>query len=111
MLHDQPRNSLYRQGIESTVEEDDFVLDIGCGSGLLSMLAARTSAQHIFAAELDPVLASTAARIIESNGMEDRISIVKKMSTDLVVGYVFEPDSKNACLYYLIYFAQRALPR
>ena len=34
MLQDAERNAAYSRGIESVVEEDDLVVDIGTGSGI-----------------------------------------------------------------------------
>ena len=42
MLHDTERNAAYAAAIEADAAPDDFVLDVGCGSGLLSLLASRT---------------------------------------------------------------------
>lgn len=39
MLQDTERNEAYRQGIEATLEEDDLVIDIGTGGGLLALMA------------------------------------------------------------------------
>ncbi len=41
MLHDRQRNAAYAAGLQRVVQPGDIVLDIGCGSGLLSLLAAR----------------------------------------------------------------------
>lgn len=87
MMHDTERNAAYARAIAAEVEEDDFVLDIGAGSGLLSLLASRTLAQHIFACEADPTLASAARAVVEGNDLGDRITVRPKPSTALRVSW------------------------
>ncbi|KAL6175795.1 hypothetical protein ACLB2K_052434 [Fragaria x ananassa] len=41
MLNDSPRNTAYRRAIDKIVPQPCRVLDIGAGTGLLSMMAAR----------------------------------------------------------------------
>ncbi|MSO65728.1 MAG: hypothetical protein EXQ85_08030 [Alphaproteobacteria bacterium] len=62
------------------------VLDIGAGSGLLSMMAIRVGAAAVSACEVDPVIAEVARTIIERNGYADRIHLTAKRSSDLIVG-------------------------
>ena len=87
MMHDSERNRKYAQALHADVRDDDFVLDVGCGSGLLSLLASRTVAQHVFACEADPMLCEAARAVIGRNDADDRVTIRGKMSTDLVVGW------------------------
>ena len=62
------------------------VLDIGTGSGLLSMLAARAGAGRVYTCEMIDSLAQTAREIIDDNGLADRIQVFNKRSTDLRIG-------------------------
>lgn len=83
MLADEARNDLYARAIRATVRPGDLVLDIGAGSGLLAMMAARAGAAKVVACEANPALAATARRIVERNGFDDRIEIVAAKSTAL----------------------------
>jgi protein arginine N-methyltransferase 7 len=94
MMHDTERNAAYAAALLLTVQPDDLVLDIGAGSGLLSLLASKTPAQHIFACEADAVLADAARAVVEANGLSDKITIHSKMSTDLVIGWSNDLPSK-----------------
>ena len=87
MLQDRRRNEAYRRGIEQTVEEDDLVVDIGTGSGLLAMMAAGAGAQHVFAIEGDPKLEKAARLVIEDNRYEEKVTVIGKHSTEVKVGY------------------------
>jgi type III protein arginine methyltransferase len=74
MLRDIARNAVYRRAIEAAAP-GRRVLDIGTGSGLLAMMAARAGATHVHACEGNPMLAATARDIIAANGLADRITV------------------------------------
>ena len=86
MLVDERRNEAFDQAIKSVVGSTDYVLDIGAGSGLLSMMAARAGAAKVVAVERIAELAEAATRIVAANGYADNITVLAKNSTDLVVG-------------------------
>ena len=62
------------------------VLDIGTGTGLLSMMAVRCGADTVTACEAFTPMVAVAARCIEANGMAGQITIIPKRSTDIVLG-------------------------
>lgn len=74
MLHDHRRNGAYRAAIERFAP-GRTVLDIGTGSGLLAMMAARAGAERVYACEEDSMLAASARKIIAANGLSDRIKV------------------------------------
>ena len=86
MMNEAKRNLAYRDAIRAVVEPDDHVLEIGTGAGLLAMMAAEAGAKHVTTCEMVPIVAEEAARIVEKNGFADRVSVVAKRSTSLVVG-------------------------
>jgi predicted RNA methylase len=86
MLNDLERNDAFAVALERVVPANAHVLDIGSGTGLLAMMAVRAGAGHVTTCEANPVLARIAERVIEVNGLADRITVVPRMSTDLVVG-------------------------
>lgn len=83
MLEDEPRNEAFARAIERAVGPATRVLDIGTGSGLLAMIAARAGAADVVGCEAHPALAETAGRIVATNGLEDRVRIIAKHSTEL----------------------------
>jgi protein arginine N-methyltransferase 7 len=87
MLQDLDRNRAYRLGIEATVEEGDLVVDIGTGSGLLSILAKRAGAEHCFAIEGDPALQAASKAVIAANGLSEDITVIPKHSTMVTCGF------------------------
>lgn len=89
MLNDVPRNDAFEAAIAKAIADrgpDVQILDIGTGSGLLSMMAARAGAKHVVTCEVVPVIAETARKVVEQNGLSDRIVVVNKSSSELVVG-------------------------
>lgn len=89
MLNDVQRNDAFEVAIGKAIAmrgSDARILDIGTGSGLLSMMAARAGSSDIVTCEAVPIIAEAAERIIAQNGFSDQISLIKKKSTELVVG-------------------------
>lgn len=79
MLDDQVRNQAYARAIEKAVRPGMKVLEIGAGSGLLSLIAARAGAE-VTTCESDPAIAAVARLIIDRNGFADRIRLIPKPS-------------------------------
>ncbi|MBF0247408.1 MAG: 50S ribosomal protein L11 methyltransferase [Alphaproteobacteria bacterium] len=86
MLADQDRNDAFEAAIKARVKPGDIVLDVGTGSGLLSMMAARAGAEHVYTCECEPVMAQLARQIICLNGLDDKITVLPKHSSDVRVG-------------------------
>jgi type II protein arginine methyltransferase len=84
MLLDHERNAAYAQAITAAVRPGMLVLEIGAGSGLLAMIAARAGAQ-VLTCEKNPMIAAAAERIVARNGLADRIRIVRKQSDALLI--------------------------
>lgn len=49
------------------------VVDIGCGTAVLAMAAARTWPHVVYASDIDPVAVEVAAANVRANGLEDRV--------------------------------------
>ena len=81
MLADESRNEAYQKAIEKAVTNDSIVLDIGTGTGLLSMMAARAGAKKVVACEMNKKLAETAKEIIAANHFSDKITLLNQKST------------------------------
>jgi tetratricopeptide (TPR) repeat protein len=86
MLADEARNEAYQKALEAAIRPGDTVLDIGTGSGLLSMMAARAGAKKVIACEMNTKLARTAREIVEDNGLDDKITILNRHSGELIMG-------------------------
>ena len=85
MVNDNPRNDAYQAAVSRAVP-GKRVLDIGTGSGLLAMMAARAGAKSVTTCEATEVIAERACDIIALNGLADRINVIAKHSTALSAG-------------------------
>jgi tetratricopeptide (TPR) repeat protein len=92
MMNDRLRNEAYDLAIGRQVQlhltqgAAPLVLDIGAGSGLLSMMAARAGAAEVITCEMVKPVADKAKEIISRNGYSDRITLHAMKSTSLLVG-------------------------
>jgi type II protein arginine methyltransferase len=86
MMNDMERNRAYDRAIRRAVRPGMHVLDIGTGAGLLSLMSARAGAGRVTTCEMVPEVAAMAQRIMDVNGVADRVRVAAKKSTDLVVG-------------------------
>ena len=86
MMNDSRRNNAYNRAIKKIVKKDSLILDIGTGSGLLSLMAARAGAVQVITSEMIPLIAEKAEEIIRLNGFERTISVLNKKSTSLKIG-------------------------
>ncbi len=86
IVRDQARNAAYDAALRRNVRPGTRVLDIGAGSGLLAMMAARAGAAEVTSCEVNDAVAAMASEIVEANGFTDRVKIVAKHSRDLEVG-------------------------
>src|SRR6266851_3850985 len=77
MLADRPRIAAYDRALERVVGSGDVVADIGAGMLILSMLALRHGAEHVYAIEADPQVAAVAAAIAERNDLKGRLTLVQ----------------------------------
>lgn len=84
MLKDTVRTRTYQRAIEDNPEDfkDKIVLDLGAGTGILSIFAAKAGAKHVYAIEFAEI-ALFAKEIIKQNGLEDKITVIKGKMEDI----------------------------
>ena len=58
------------------LSQGKVVLDIGCGTGILSMFAAKAGASRVFGIDCSNIV-DQATEIVKANHLEDVISIIK----------------------------------
>ena len=65
--------SMCIQQLEKYVKQDSKVFDIGCGSGILAIAAAKLGANDVLAVDLDEVAVKVSKENIELNKVEDKV--------------------------------------
>ncbi|KOY80958.1 50S ribosomal protein L11 methyltransferase [Lysinibacillus macroides] len=70
-----PTTVMCLQGLEKVIREDDTVIDIGTGSGVLSIGAALLGAKSVHALDLDEVAVRAAQENIALNKVEDQVAV------------------------------------
>jgi protein arginine N-methyltransferase 1 len=78
MLKDQTRTLAYRSAIYQNAHlfKDKVVLDVGCGTGILSMFAARSGAKHVIGVDMSNII-NMARKIVDLNGFSDKITLIQ----------------------------------
>jgi SAM-dependent methyltransferase len=84
MLKDGIRTVGFHQAISQIVKPGDVVLDMGAGTGILSIFASQAGARHVYAVERTP-MAVTAKDIIETNGLSERITVLRQDVRDVTL--------------------------
>jgi ribosomal protein L11 methyltransferase len=80
-----PSTQLCLESLEDNIEPAARVLDLGCGSGILSIAAAKLGAAHVLALDIDPIAVEVAQKNIEQNLASDRVT-VQAGSLESVIG-------------------------
>lgn len=84
MLKDEVRTNSYRNAIEQNAHlfKDKVVLDVGCGTGILCMFAARAGAKLVIGVDMSNII-DQAKVIVKDNGFEDKITLIKGKMEDI----------------------------
>jgi hypothetical protein len=76
MIRDAPRTDAFAAAIRAVVRGGQTVLDIGAGSGILSLLAAKAGARRVFAVEHGPI-AALAADLASRNNLGAIVQVIR----------------------------------
>ena len=84
MIADETRTGAYLAAIEAHADElrGKVVLDVGCGTGILAMFAARAGARKVYAVEASGV-AKHARRIVKDNGLDGVVEVIRGRMEDI----------------------------
>ena len=72
---------------ELRVDEGDVAIDVGCGSGVLAIIAAKLGARHVHAIDKSPDVIEVGRANAEANDVSDRVSFYH--------GDLFEPLDRS----------------
>jgi len=101
MLTDRVRNKLLQKAIRKAFKPGMSFLDIGAGTGVWAILAAKLGASRVVAIETEESLIPVIGRLAQENGVADKIEIVHGRSNDvrlsgrfdLIVSEIFDSDA------------------
>jgi predicted RNA methylase len=75
-LKDAVRTTSFQTAIKRTVQPGDVVLEVGAGTGILSLFAAAAGARKVYAVEIDEYLCEGLAETVRANGFTGVIEVV-----------------------------------
>lgn len=82
-----PTTRLVLAAMQSIVRPGARVLDVGCGTGILSIAAARLGAKSVLGIDLDYDIIEVADANVEANGVADQVSLRTEDVYDLTVRF------------------------
>lgn len=69
--------ALCLRALERIMQAGDEVIDVGTGSGVLAIAAAKLGARHVLALDLDPVAVTIAGENTAVNKLEEQITLIQ----------------------------------
>jgi protein arginine N-methyltransferase 1 len=84
MLKDEVRTLSYMRAIVKNKHlfKDKIVLDVGAGTGVLSMFAAQAGAKHVYAIDMANII-DKSKLIVAENNLSDKITCIKGKMEDI----------------------------
>jgi len=78
MLKDEVRTLTYRNSMwhNKHLFKNKVVLDVGCGTGILSMFAAKAGAAKVIGVDMSSIV-DYAKKIVADNGLSDTVTIIR----------------------------------
>jgi predicted RNA methylase len=90
LLRDANRNRPFYRALKHHISPDMSVLDIGSGTGLWAIAAARMGAKRVVAIEAEPLLVGLVQTLARDNGVADRVEVVHGHSTHVQLAREFD---------------------
>lgn len=91
-LIDEERVDAFSKAIAGAVDSGSVVLELGTGSAVLSLVAARSGARKVYTIEIDPYVAKEARRVISVNGYEGTVEVLVGDATEYDFSGIEMPD-------------------
>ncbi|KAL7274510.1 Nuclear SAM-dependent mono-and asymmetric methyltransferase [Rhizina undulata] len=86
MLKDEVRTNSYKNAIYQNAHlfKDKIVLDVGCGTSILSMFAVKAGAKLVIGVDMSTII-EKAREIVELNGMSSKIVLLQGKMEEVVL--------------------------
>ncbi len=82
MVSDRTRTDAFSAAICESVQPGDRVMDVGTGTGILAMLAARAGAKSVCAVDVTDI-AEVAKYLVDANQLSDRVQVVQAAADEV----------------------------
>lgn len=90
MLSDRLRNQTFYKALKRHVKKDVAVLDIGSGTGIWAIAAAKLGAARVVAIEKENLLIPIIEKLASKNGVSDRLEVVAGDSREVKIAGKFD---------------------
>ena len=90
LLGDARRNRAFHRALAARVRPGQTVLDLGSGSGVWAVAAARLGARRVVAVEREAVLVPVIEALARENGVADRVEVVRADARRVRLPRVFD---------------------
>ena len=90
LLADANRNRLFYRALKKTVRRGTNVLDIGSGTGIWAILAAKMGAKRVVAIEAEPLLIGLLKTLARENGVASRVEVIEGDSRQVELDNEFD---------------------
>src|SRR6266446_529591 len=90
LLSDGNRNRSFYRALKKTVTKTSSVLDIGSGTGVWAVAAAKLGAPRVVAIEEEPLLIGLIKQIARDNGVASKVEVVQGDSRQIQLGKEFD---------------------
>lgn len=84
MIADRVRLDAYTEALRRAVRSGSVVVDLGAGTGIMTLLACRFGAGRVFAIEPGEII-QVAREVVAANGFSDRVEFLQQLSTEVTL--------------------------
>jgi len=81
-----PTTQLCMEILEEIIAPGQYVMDIGCGSGVLSAAAVKLGAEHAFAVDISPAAVASSDETFQINGISEKAEVQQGSIAEIISG-------------------------
>lgn len=85
MVSDRRRTQAFAEALYRSISPDTIVLDVGTGTGILAMLAARAGARRVYAVDCAEII-EVARELVRTNGLEGVVEVIRGAAEEVSLG-------------------------